>query len=46
MSTLAKDLLELVRLSAGGAGTLTAHLLREVAANLISEGVASELAGC
>jgi hypothetical protein len=46
MSLLAKDLLELVRLSVGGAGTLTTHLLREVAANLIAEGVASELGGC
>lgn len=46
MSTLAKDLIELVRLSVGGAGTLTAHLLQEVAANLIGEGVASELGGC
>jgi hypothetical protein len=46
MSTLALDLIELVRLSQGGAGTLTAHLLQEVAMNLIAEGVASELEGC
>lgn len=45
MSILAKDLIELVRLSEGGAGNLTWHLLQEVAKNLIAEGVASELGG-
>jgi hypothetical protein len=45
MSTLAKDLIELKRLADGGAGALTEHLLREVALNLIAEGVASELGG-
>ncbi|MGF6764025.1 hypothetical protein P3T24_004356 [Paraburkholderia sp. GAS33] len=44
MSVLAKDLLELKRLASGGAGALTEHLLKEVAADIISEGVADELA--
>ncbi|SEB24773.1 hypothetical protein [Paraburkholderia sartisoli] len=46
MSQLAEDLIELRRLSQGGARALTDHLLREVAADLISEGVADELGGC
>jgi len=45
MSLLALDLIELVRLSQGGAGTLTSHLLQEVAMNLIAEGVADEREG-
>lgn len=45
MSLLASDLIELVRLSQGGAGTLTAHLLQEVAMNLIAEGVRDEREG-
>lgn len=45
MSELAKDLLELKRLSDGGAGALTDHLLHEVAANLIAEGVRDEREG-
>jgi hypothetical protein len=39
MSTLAQDLIELVRLSQGGAGALVEHLLQEVALNLIAPGV-------
>jgi len=46
MSMLAKDLTELRRLSDGGAGSLTLHMLREIAANLIAEGVRDERAGC
>jgi hypothetical protein len=42
MSVLAKDIFELKRLADGGAGALTEHLLREVANDLISEGVADE----
>lgn len=45
MSQLAEDLLELVRLAQGGAGALTEHLLRTVALNLISPGVADQRAG-
>ena len=45
MSELAKDLFELIRLSQGGAGTLTDHLLHEVASNLIAEGVRDEREG-
>ena len=45
MSVLAKDLLELRRLAQGGAGALTEHLLKEVAVNLISPGVADERSG-
>lgn len=45
MSQTALDLLELVRLSQGGAGALTEHLLQEVARNLIAEGVADERSG-
>ncbi|SIO58318.1 hypothetical protein [Paraburkholderia phenazinium] len=44
MSVLAKDLFELQRLASGGAGALTEHLLKEVAADIISEGVDDELA--
>ncbi|MEX3955703.1 hypothetical protein B0G57_10662 [Trinickia symbiotica] len=40
MSRIAKDLIELKRLSEGGAGALTQHLLREIAASLIAFGVA------
>jgi hypothetical protein len=43
MSQLAKALFELLRLSEGGAGTLTSYLLSEVAGELISEGVAYQL---
>lgn len=46
MSRIAKDLLELKRLSEGGAGALTQHLLREIAANLIALGVADQRSGC
>jgi hypothetical protein len=46
MSTLAADLIELQRLAQGGAGALTEHLLREVALNLIAEGVRDEKEGC
>lgn len=45
MSTLAADLIELQRLAQGGAGALTEHLLREVALNLIAEGVRDEREG-
>ncbi|MFM0243825.1 hypothetical protein [Paraburkholderia sediminicola] len=46
MSVLAQDLIELKRLAQGGAGALTEHLLKEVAGNIISEGVANEMDGC
>jgi hypothetical protein len=46
MSRFAKDLLELQRLSLGGSGALTQHLLREIACNLIAAGVADERDGC
>jgi hypothetical protein len=39
MSERARDLFELKRLAQGGAGALTEHLLREVAASLIASGV-------
>lgn len=42
MSRLAGDLIELRRLADGGAGALTETLLREVAAELIAEGVRDE----
>lgn len=42
MSTLAKDLFELKRLADGGAGALTEHLLREIASDLIAEGIAEQ----
>lgn len=45
MSTLALDLLELRRLSEGGAGALTDLLLHEIAAALIAEGVRDERGG-
>lgn len=45
MSVLARKLLELMRLADGGMGSLTEHLLREVALNLISPGVADQRAG-
>jgi hypothetical protein len=45
MSQLAEDLIELKRLATGGAGALTEHLLREVALNLIAEGVSDERQG-
>jgi hypothetical protein len=45
MSRIAKDLIELKRLTEGGAGALTQRLLREVAANLIASGVADQRAG-
>lgn len=46
MSELACDLLELRRLAIGGAGALIEHLLREVAARLISAGLHDFRAGC
>lgn len=46
MSTLALDLLELHRLAIGGSGALTEHLLREVAAALISAGLIDFHGGC
>lgn len=42
MSVLARDLFELKRLADGGAGGLTEHLLREVASDLIPQGVANQ----
>lgn len=45
VSTLAKDLIELIRLAQGGAGALTEHLLREVALNIIAPGVADARLG-
>ncbi|WP_233854047.1 hypothetical protein [Paraburkholderia sp. HD33-4] len=44
MSTLAKDLIELNALPLPH-GSLTEHLLREIALNLIAEGVADERGG-
>lgn len=44
MSVLAKDLIELNALPLPH-GTLTDHLLRELAMNLIAEGVADERGG-
>ncbi|GLU31765.1 hypothetical protein WKR88_21260 [Trinickia caryophylli] len=46
MSRIAKDIIELKRLSEGGAGALTQHLLRELAASLIALGVADQRGGC
>lgn len=46
MSRTAQDLIELLRLTQGGAGTLTQHLLREVAKNLIAPGVGDARGGC
>jgi len=40
MSVIAQDLIELRRLVQDGAGTLTRHLLREIAMNIIASGVA------
>jgi hypothetical protein len=45
MSRIARDLLELKRLTEGGAGALTQHLLREFAARLIAPGVATQSTG-
>jgi hypothetical protein len=45
MSVLAKDLFELQRLSRCAGGALTEHMLREVAAELIAEGVRDERSG-
>jgi hypothetical protein len=45
VSRIAADLIELKRLAEGGPGALTEHLLREVALNIISEGVADERDG-
>jgi hypothetical protein len=42
MSVLAQDMIELRRLSVGGAGALTDHLMHAVAEDLINEGVATE----
>jgi hypothetical protein len=44
MSALAEGLFELKRLADGGSGALIEHLLREVAVDLIAEGVANERA--
>jgi hypothetical protein len=44
MSTLARDLIELNALPLPH-GTLTEHLLRALAMNLIAEGVAKEIGG-
>jgi hypothetical protein len=41
MSRLSLNLLELRRLAEGGAGALTTHLMREIAASLISFGCGS-----
>lgn len=46
MSTLALDLLELIRLGGTERGSLIGHLLREVALNLIAPGVADARSGC
>ncbi|WP_173260868.1 hypothetical protein [Paraburkholderia sp. NMBU_R16] len=46
MSRTAKDLFELLRLCQDGSGSLTEHLLREVAKSLIAAGVADERGGC
>jgi hypothetical protein len=46
MSHVAKALIELLRLAQGGAGTLTQHLLHEVAKNLIAPGLADVHCGC
>jgi hypothetical protein len=46
MSNDAQDILELMRLAVGGAGTLTQHLLREYAARIIGSGIRSDLGGC
>ena len=46
MSELARDLFELRRLALGGAGALIEHLLREVAARLISSGLRDFREGC
>jgi hypothetical protein len=45
MSRIAQDLIELKRLTEGGAGALTQHLLREIAAKLIAFGVADQRRG-
>lgn len=45
MSQAAHDLIELQRLAQGGAGALTEHLLREVAQNIISQGVENARSG-
>jgi hypothetical protein len=45
MSVLAQDLIELNRLAQGGAGALTETLRREVAMELIAEGVRDEREG-
>jgi hypothetical protein len=42
MSVLAQDMIELRRLSVGGAGALTEHLMHAVAEDIINEGVAIE----
>jgi len=45
MSDLAQDLLELQRLARLGGGALVEYRLREVALNLIAEGVCDEREG-
>jgi hypothetical protein len=45
MSLLAKDLFEFQRLVHEGAGALSQHMLKEVAAALIAEGVRDEREG-
>ncbi|MFA8392000.1 hypothetical protein ACEPUD_18015 [Burkholderia ubonensis] len=46
MSRAAQDLIELQRLAQNGAGTLTEHLLRELAKSLIAEGMSDVRGGC
>ena len=46
MSRSAQNLIELQRLAYGGAGTLTLHLLREVASTIIAPGVAGVGTDC
>lgn len=45
MSQAAQDLFELIRLSQGGAGALTEHLLQETVVNIIAPGVADTRGG-
>jgi len=45
MSQLASDLFEFQRLVRDGAGALSQHMLQEVAAALIAEGVRDERGG-
>jgi hypothetical protein len=43
MSVLAQNMAELRRLSVGGAGALTDHLIHATAGDIINEGVATEV---